>query len=102
MKRPGFGRMPSVQPGTHSPDSGAPLRRMLRARAVGGPRDGVLLEALPNWNGAVRKPTGPGNPPIQYRGRYVWDYHPETRQYRWVWQELAPLGSDGAKKPTKE
>jgi len=67
--------------------------RMLSGKAIGGPRDGVRLEALPTWDGritvhsttAVEDKRGRGHHP----GRYTWD----PDQTTWVWV------ADAAKSP---
>jgi len=45
---------------------------MLRGRAVGGPRDKVIIEAGSSWSGFICK---------VLNGRYVWDHTTGT----WVW-----------------
>ena len=44
----------------------------LRGRAVGGPHDGVILEAGPRWTGFIRNVRG---------GRYVYS----TEWSEWIW-----------------
>jgi len=48
---------------------------ILRGRAVGGPRDQVILEAGPRWTGFLVGHT---------KARYVWDVERNT----WVWTEV--------------
>ena len=51
---------------------------ILRGRAIGGPRDGVILEAGPRWTGFLTGHT---------KARYVWDVELNT----WVWTEVEKL-----------
>lgn len=54
-----------------------------RGRAVGGPQDGVLLEAPLSWDGRARRPSSRKNALIRYYpGRYVWNAGDGT----WVWE----------------
>lgn len=55
-------------------------------RAVGGPRHGVRLTALPSWDGRIQKNsnTAPDDKRgrIYLDGRYVWQ--PDTLTWLWV------------------
>lgn len=57
---------------------------MLRGRAVGGPRDNIILEAPRSWDGIVSDQvmTRNGLRYVQCAGFYRWD---ETT---WVWKEV--------------
>lgn len=102
MKRIDFRPGPPRQDTARSSSIGPTLSSLVKARAVGGPRDGVLLEALPNWNGTVSKPIPGSNQSKPYPGRYVLDVHPDTYRVLWVWQESTPVRSAGARTPHKE
>ncbi len=57
---------------------------MLRGRAVGGPRDGIILEAPRSWDGIVSDPvqTRNGIRMVQGAGFYRWN------EITWVWREV--------------
>jgi hypothetical protein len=50
---------------------------MLRGRAIGGPRNGTVLDASSNWIGTLRD---------NFTGRYVWDAVLNT----WKWEKNVP------------
>lgn len=51
---------------------------MAKGKARGGPRDGITLEASPNWDGIVRRSSGKNS--IPYKGKYEW------RGDHWLWK----------------
>jgi len=54
---------------------------MVRGRCKGGPRDNVIIEANPGWDGLVRKNKVAFGEKFYYPGKYLWDYDKNI----WVW-----------------
>ncbi|MGH7774435.1 MAG: hypothetical protein ACREQA_19605 [Candidatus Binatia bacterium] len=54
---------------------------MLKGRAVGGPRHGVVLTAGIEWEGIILRKHQRNNSRHYYQGRYIW--HRNT----WEWIE---------------
>lgn len=53
---------------------------LLRGKALGGPRDNIILEAPHSWNGFVYTNTNIKSP-RKHKGKYEWD-----GQY-WIWED---------------
>ena len=70
--------------GTHAPNF-APL---IKSLAVGGPRDGIKIEAAASWDGRVLKRTDTVGKKYNHAGHYELDtrINKETRKTETVWQ----------------
>lgn len=64
---------------------------LLSGIAVGGPRDGVKIDAPVGWNGKIKKPNHSGvRTEDLYKGYYNWEFVEYYKTYSWVWHTDQP------------